>query len=68
MYTPIQAQIVKDAISGSNTQTFTETTVTYKRKHLRIHTHMVYCSLILSDFCFSEDTIGTNSDILNITH
>ena len=64
MYTPTQAQTIKDAISGSNTQTFTETTVTYKRKHLRVHTHMVYCSLLISNFCFSEDTIGTNADLL----
>lgn len=55
MYTPIQAQIIRDSISGANTQTFTETTVTYKRKHLRIHTKMVYCSILISNLNFSDN-------------
>jgi len=64
MYTPIQTQIIRDTISGSNTQTFKETNVLYKKKHLRIHTKMVYWSILLSDFNFTvEEHIGTNADI-----
>ena len=65
MYTPIHAQIIADTISGSNTSGLTDSRVLYSRKSLEMCTRMTYCSLLISNFCFSDDVIGTNRDILN---
>lgn len=55
MYTPIQAQIVRDAISGTNTSALTDSRVLYSRKALRMCTKMVYCSILISNFNFSDN-------------
>lgn len=55
MYTPTHAQIVADTISGSNTSAITDSRVLYSRKALKMCTKMVYCSILISTFNFSDN-------------